>query len=91
MWAAFLLHSWDNHGMDVEQVGKVPLAVVGIVPVKVNNINGEINPGDLLVASDMPGYAMKAKKKTINGTVIGKALESLEGDTGLIKMLVVLQ
>ncbi|MCB0668198.1 MAG: hypothetical protein KDC80_20370 [Saprospiraceae bacterium] len=77
--------------IDVEPVGKVPLAVVGIVPVKVTGQNGKIEPGDLLVASDVAGYAMKAKKKTINGTVIGKALQSLDEEFGTIKMLVVLQ
>lgn len=77
--------------IDVEPVGKVPLAVVGIVPVKVTKQNGKIKPGDLLVASDVAGYAMKAKKKTINGTVIGKALQSLDEEFGTIKMLVVLQ
>lgn len=77
--------------VDVETIGKVPLAVVGIVPVKVTDQNGKIKPGDLLVASDTPGFAMKAKKKTTNGTVIGKALEMLDKNSGMIKMLVVLQ
>lgn len=49
-----------------------------------------IKVGDLLTSSDTPGYAMKA----INpkpGTIIGKALESLNSGKGYIKVLVTLQ
>jgi hypothetical protein len=68
-----------------------PLAVVGIVPVKASAENGPIAPGDMLVASSIPGHAMSAGPNPPTGTVIGKALEGLEGDTGMIKLLVVLQ
>ncbi len=71
--------------------GKVPLAVVGVVPVKVSVENGSIQPGDLLVAGSTPGHAMRAGDKLAIGTVIGKALEGLEEGTGVILMLVVLQ
>jgi hypothetical protein len=75
-----------------EQVdGAIPLAVVGVVPVKVSTENGAIRPGDLLVTSSTPGYAMKARPNPPLGTVIGKALEKLDADTGLIKMLATLQ
>jgi hypothetical protein len=81
-------------GAEIEQelnVGKIPLAVVGIVPVKVSAENGPIQPGDLLVASDIPGHAMRAGANPALGTVIGKALAGLDKDTGVILMLVVLQ
>jgi hypothetical protein len=65
--------------------------VVGIVPVKASAENGPIAPGDMLVASSIPGHAMSAGPNPPTGTVIGKALEGLEGDTGMIKLLVVLQ
>jgi hypothetical protein len=73
--------------------GTIPLAVVGIVPVKVTAENGVILPGDLLVASSRPGHAMKAGPNPPQGTVIGKALEKLDAsqDTGVIKMLATLQ
>ncbi len=71
--------------------GKVPLAVVGIVPVKVSAENGPIRPGDLLVASSTPGHAMKAGPNPPAGTVIGKALEGLEEGNGVIQMLVMLR
>jgi len=74
-----------------EVIGAIPLAVVGVVPVKVSAENGPIRPGDLLVTSSTPGYAMKAGPNPPQGTVIGKALEKLDQGTGVIKMLATLQ
>jgi len=74
-----------------ELEGHIPLAVVGVVPVKASAENGPIRPGDLLVASATPGHAMRAGPNPPQGTVIGKALEGLEKGTGVIQMLVVLQ
>jgi hypothetical protein len=74
-----------------ELEGHVPLAVVGVVPVKVSAENGPIVPGDLLVTSSTPGHAMKAGAELTVGTIIGKVLEPLEEGTGIIKMLVILQ
>ena len=71
--------------------GKIPLALVGVVPVKASAENGSIQPGDLLVASSTPGHAMKADPNPPVGTVIGKALEPLAEGTGVIQMLVMLQ
>jgi hypothetical protein len=78
-----------NDGADLK--GKIPLAVVGVVPVKVTSENGPITPGDKLTASSTPGHAMKAGRHAEIGTVIGKALKPLEGDQGVIEMLVILQ
>ena len=77
-------------GDEGDATGKVPLAIVGIVPVKASAENGTICPGDLLTTSGTPGHAMKATEMRL-GTVIGKALELLETGTGTIKMLVTLQ
>jgi hypothetical protein len=71
--------------------GKAPLAVVGVVPVKASAEGGPIAPGDLLVSSSTPGHAKKANPHPAAGTVIGKALEGLAGDRGVIRMLVMLQ
>ncbi len=71
--------------------GKIPMAVVGVVPVKVCGENGAIKPGDRLTSSSIPGRAMKSRRGAEVGTVIGKALEGFKGDTGVIRMLVVLQ
>jgi hypothetical protein len=74
-----------------EAPGTIPLAMVGVVPVKASAENGSIRPGDLLVTSSIPGHAMKAGPNPPQGTVIGKALGRLDKGTGIIKMLAVLQ
>ena len=71
---------------------EVPLAVVGIVPCKVTAANGAIQVGDLLVASSLPGYAMKGRDRyRLVGAVVGKALEPLSQGKGVIQVLVTLQ
>jgi len=75
-----------------------PLALCGRVPCKVTDENGPINPGDLLVSSSTPGHAMKAKAVMVGGveiytpgTVIGKALEPLSFEKGVIEVFVFLR
>ncbi len=70
--------------------GEVPMAVVGIVPAKVSAENGAIRPGELLVTSSTPGHAMRGDDPPV-GSVVGKALETLAGGTGKIRILVTLQ
>ena len=71
--------------------GKVPLAVVGVVPVKASAEAGPIRPGDRLVTSSTPGHAMRGAPEAPIGTVIGKALSALDAGTGLVQLLAVLQ
>jgi hypothetical protein len=72
--------------------GKVPLAVAGIVPVKVTTENGPVRPGDLLTSSSTPGHAMRASRDKVSvGVVLGKALEAFAEGTGVVRALVVLQ
>ncbi len=71
---------------------RLPLAVNGIVPVKVDTAYGEIHPGDLLTSSPEPGYAMKVSDHSkAQGAIIGKALETLREGQGKIMVLVTLQ
>jgi hypothetical protein len=71
---------------------EVPLAVVGIVPCKVTAENGLIQAGDLLVTSSTPGHAMRGTDRNrMLGAIVGKALESLSGDKGVIQVLVMMQ
>ncbi len=67
------------------------LALVGRIPVKASAENGPIAPGDLLVSASLVGHAMRAPVDPRPGTVIGKALGTLEAGTGLIEMLVMLR
>jgi hypothetical protein len=75
-----------------ELPGYVPLAVLGVVPVKASTENGTIRPGDLLVASSIPGHAMRCEGPPgCSGRTLGKALEGLDEGRGVVKMLVTLQ
>jgi hypothetical protein len=79
------------NGALADEVGSAPVALMGVVPVKVTAANGAIAPGDLLVASPVPGYAMRGGDNPPQGTVIGKALEALANGRGVIQMLVMLR
>jgi hypothetical protein len=57
--------------------------------LKVDASYGAIQPGDLLVSSPNPGYAMKAIDPKL-GTIIGKAIGDLEEGIGSIPVLVTL-
>ncbi len=80
----FIGHDKNN------SANNIPMALVGIVPCKVTNENGAINIGDLLVSSNLAGHAMKTDNPQ-TGTVIGKALETINETSGLIKILLTLQ
>lgn len=66
--------------------------VLGAEPVRVL---GPVRPGDLLVASDVPGYAVAWSQVGSDpapvGCVIAKALESLDGERGLIQAMILNQ
>jgi hypothetical protein len=70
--------------------GYALLALSGIVPVKVTNEGGPIQPGDLLVSSSTPGYAMRwSGPNPCPCAIVGKALDALllgQG-SGLVSVL----
>ncbi len=69
----------------------IPVALAGMIPVKVSAENGAIHVGDLLVSSSTPGRAMRAPVSPQPGTVIGKAMQALDRGNGTIDMLVMLR
>ena len=78
-------HILGGEGKDSDEDNFIPLGLSGRVSVKVI---GDVNKGDLLVTSDIPGVAMRSEQY-IPGTVIGKALESHTGNQiNRIKMLI---
>ena len=58
--------------------------------LKVDASYGAIAPGDRLVASPNPGYAMRADAPQ-PGAIIGKALGALRSGAGVIPVIVTLQ
>jgi hypothetical protein len=71
---------------------EVPMAMIGIVPIKVTTENGPIRRGDLLVTSSISGYAMKGTDRSrMLGAVVGKALGRLDSGKGVIEAVITLQ
>ncbi len=68
---------------------RVAVSLMGKAFCKADAQFGAIRTGDLLTSSSTPGHAMKASDKDRSfGTVVGKALRSLDEGTGLIPVLV---
>lgn len=75
-----------------EANGDYPVALTGRVYCWADASTGSIEPGDMLTTSSTPGHAMKATDRERSyGTVIGKAMTSLEKGKGLVLVLVSLQ
>lgn len=81
-----------------EGASKEKIATTGRVKVHVDATAAPVAIGDLLVTSERSGFAMKSQPMTIGGrklhqpgTIIGKALEPLNGGTGDILVLLSLQ
>lgn len=75
-----------------KNLDEVPMAMMGVVPAKVSAENGPVHPGDLLVSSSIPGYAMKGTDRSkMVGALIGKAMGTIESGTGVIEVAVALQ
>ena len=77
---------------------KAMIATAGRVKARVDATRAPIRIGDLLVTSDRPGMAMRSEPIDVGGvkihrpgTLIGKALEPLEGGEGEILVLLSLQ
>lgn len=62
----------------------IAIALTGRVPVKVD---GDVNPGDLLVTSQKKGYAM-VNNNARSGTILGKAISRISEN--LVEVLIIL-
>jgi hypothetical protein len=72
------------------ELQRVAVAMAGVVPVNACVENGAISAGDLLTSSSTPGHAMRSQPYRA-GTIVGKAMQSLEQGCAQIRMLVSLQ
>ena len=71
---------------------RAPIAMLGKVACQADASRGAIRVGDLLTTSSTPGHAMRVEDGSrAAGTVIGKALSSLESGTGWVNVFVNLQ
>jgi hypothetical protein len=84
--------------LGVAGVNKAKIATTGRVRVRVDARTHAVHIGDLLVTSDIPGTAMLSEPLDLGGvkihrpgTLIGKALEPLDGQKGEILVLLSLQ
>jgi hypothetical protein len=72
--------------------GSLPVALTGRVYALADASYSAIRPGDLLTTSDTPGHVMRVSDYTrAQGTILGKAMSSLEQGQGLVLVLVTLQ
>jgi hypothetical protein len=90
----------DKPGLILGEGGdnQLKIAHIGRVKVKVDASYGAVSIGDLLVTSGTPGYAMRSQPVSVGnaaihqpGTLIGKALESLDSGQGEVLVLLTLQ
>ena len=71
-----------------ETTTTVPIIAYGEALVRVGSMNGPIRQGDFITSSSDPGVGQKA---TESGYVLGKALSSLDGSSGVISAFVNIQ
>jgi hypothetical protein len=75
-----------------EMPNKVTVTLSGTVYCRVSAVNGPVEAGDLLTTSRVPGYAMRATDPLAShGAILGKAMEDLKGERGLVLILASLQ
>jgi len=71
---------------------RVTVTLTGTVYCLASSVNGPIRAGDLLTTSAVPGHAMRAGDTAAGrGSILGKALEDLRGERGLVLTLAGLQ
>lgn len=85
-----------RHGLSLSQAGVLEgdthIALAGRVYVRCSAENGPVRPGDRLTTAALAGHAMRVDgHRNDAGTVIGKAMTSLDEGTGLVLVLVNLQ
>ncbi len=81
-----------SHSLDYsmpENDYRIVVGFIGLVGCKVTNEGGPIMPGDKLVTSSTPGYAMKADLNKLRGwQIVGTAREPFDGEEGMIEIMV---
>ncbi len=74
------------------EAGRVAVTLSGTVYCRVSAENGKIRAGDLLTSAKTPGHAMRVTDfDAARGAILGKAMQDLEGETGMLLVLASLQ
>jgi hypothetical protein len=85
-------HPGITLGADHPEHTAVPVTLTGTVYALASNVNGPIRAGDLLTTSVVAGHAMRATDAdAARGAIVGKALDDLKGERGLVMILASLQ
>lgn len=75
-----------------EEAGRVAVTLSGTVYCRASAENGRIRAGDLLTTAKLPGHAMRVTDfEAARGAILGKAMQDLEGETGMVLVLASLQ
>ena len=74
--------------LNKETATTLPVVSYGESLVRVNNTSGEVRQGDFITSSSTAGVGQKAIE---SGYILGKALEDLEGQEGIIGVFVNIQ
>lgn len=75
-----------NSSPETNKEHMVLVGLMGVVDTKVSVENGEINVGDFITTSSVPGVGMKASE---SGMCVGRAMQPFrQSGTGLIKVLI---
>jgi hypothetical protein len=77
---------------DEQRKHAVPVTLTGTVYCLASNVNGPIRAGDLLTTSNVAGHAMRATDSDrARGAIVGKALDDMQDERGLVMILASLQ
>lgn len=84
--------SEDPTVMGVVQKGKDQPIILGAEPILVT---GKVKPGDMLVTSEKVGHAKAVRmtnlllfKRNLSGKIVAQALQEFDGESGLIKAMI---
>jgi Family of unknown function (DUF6519) len=73
------LHSLHDHWYNLQEGEQLAIVnALGTGRVWVSNINGEVNAGDYITSSEIPGYGMKQEDDILHNYTLGKAIEDVD-------------
>jgi hypothetical protein len=72
-------HTPDDYWYTLQEGEQIAIVnALGDGRVWVSNINGEVNAGDYITSSEIPGYGMKQEDDVLHSYTLGKAIEDVD-------------